>query len=225
MNIGVILSGGAGSRFGGARPKQYRSLCGKEIIGYAAEALKRSALTDRILIIAAKAHLARLQSAYGLECAEAGDTHNVSAKNGLDFIHTHYPRCRNVLFADAARPFITAEIADRYFTLLEDFDGVITAQPITDSLGQEGVSFTDRSRYYLIQKPEAFRFPLIYAHFFADSNATALVQQLPAQAAVKRCFDLRQNLKITYPEDLPLAEYWMGLSQGRRASSPKEQNR
>lgn len=211
MNVSVILSGGVGVRFGNELPKQYQMLRGKEVIAYVVEAMKRSGLTDKIVIVAGRDDIPRLQKTYGVDCAEAGNTHNASVKSGLDFIKKHYPECRKVLFADAARPFLTGAIVDRYFEFLDEYDGVITAQHITDSLGREGEAFVDRTPYYLIQKPEAFIFEQAYAHFSAESATTAIVQQLPEGTNVKKNFDIRQNLKITYPEDLPLAEYLMEL--------------
>lgn len=211
MNISVILSGGAGVRFRNEHPKQYQLLLGKEVIAYVVEAMKKSRLTDKIIIVAGKDEIPRMRQAYGVDCAEAGSTHNASARNGLEYIREHYPSCNKVLFADAARPFLTADSVDGHFRFLEKWDGVITAQHITDSLGLEGERFTDRTPYYLIQKPEAFNFELLYEHFSAESPATAIVQQMPQEAKIKNNFDVRQNLKITYPDDLHLAEYLMGL--------------
>ena len=130
-------------------------------------------------------------------------------KNGLDFIAESYPSCKNVIINEAVRPFLTAHIVDEYLRLLDDYDVVITAQHITDSLGREGESVTNRDEYYLIQAPEAFRFDLLYKHFSAESPITATVQQLPANSKVMKFFDFKHNMKITYPEDLLHAEQMM----------------
>ncbi len=212
MNVSVILSGGVGVRFGNELPKQYQNLLGKEVIAYVVEALKQSVKTDEILIVAGKEDIPRLQSAYGVSCTVAGSSHNASVKNGLEYIQAHYPSCRNVLWVDAARPFLDAKTVDQYFTWLNEYDGVITTRRITDSLGREGVAFTNREEYYLIQKPEAFKFSMLYSRFSASSETTAIVHQFPHDAAVKKCFGSNQNMKITYPEDLPLAEYLMGFN-------------
>ncbi|MDR2132596.1 MAG: 2-C-methyl-D-erythritol 4-phosphate cytidylyltransferase [Clostridiales Family XIII bacterium] len=218
MNVTVILSGGSGVRFGGETPKQYQMLLGEEIIAYAVRAAKASALTDRILIVAQREHTERLAYAYGVECAEAGATHNASVKSALEYVKPRCPACENVLFADAARPFLTAERIDECFGLLEDCDAVITARRITDSLGREGEAFTDRSLYYLIQKPEAFRFRMLCERFDADSPCTAIAQQLPPEANVRKRFGTENNMKITHPEDLFLAETLMKrVREGRKA--------
>jgi 2-C-methyl-D-erythritol 4-phosphate cytidylyltransferase len=209
MNISVVLSGGTGARFESNLPKQYGMLCGKEVIGYVASSLKQSSKNAKTLIVSAEKDMERLSTAYGTECALAGDTHNASVKNGLDYIKSHYPDCEKVLFADAARPFLASKTVDEYFALLDNFDAVITARHITDSLGCDGRQFVERSQYYLIQKPEAFRFDILYNCFLTDSPVTAIVQQLPREAKIKKYFTDEHNLKITYPCDLPLAEYLM----------------
>ena len=213
MNISVILAGGIGVRCGAELPKQYQMLLGREMIAYVVDAMRQSSLTDKIVIVAGSEDIPRLKQVYDVDCALAGNSHNASAKSALDFIKANHLNCEKILFVDAARPFLTAETVDKYYELLEEFDGVITAQHITDSLGREGDAVVDRASYYLIQKPEAFRFDMLHRNFSAESPATAIVQQMPQGATIKKNFGIRQNLKITYPEDLALAEYLMGLQK------------
>ena len=212
MNVSVILSGGSGTRFGGEFPKQYCKLLGKEVVAYVVLAMKASVLTDRIVAVAQEGDVTRLKETYDIDCAEAGATHNESVKKGLAYVESRYPDCEKVLFHDAARPFLTAGFVDAYYGFLDDgFDAVITARRITDSLGRDEETFVDRTPYYLIQKPEAFRFDVLCENFSEVSPATAIVQQMPRACRVKRCFDGGQNMKITYREDLILAERLMLL--------------
>jgi len=51
VNTALILSGGTGSRIGGNIPKQYIEICGKPILEYQIECLKKQNLTDIILVI------------------------------------------------------------------------------------------------------------------------------------------------------------------------------
>ena len=208
INAALILSGGSASRFGNGLLKQYRPLCGKEVIAYSVEAMKNSQ-ADAIVIVCEPASAERLSETYGADCVAGGKSRNASLKNGLDFIKNNYPNCNKVLINEAARPFLTAELAGLYFNYLDKYDAVITAQHITDSLGCIGEAVTDRSRYYLIQAPEAFRFELLYRHFKADSPITATVQQLPPESSVMKHFEFKNNMKITYMDDLLLAEQLM----------------
>jgi 2-C-methyl-D-erythritol 4-phosphate cytidylyltransferase len=206
MNILVILSGGKGERFGGTVPKQYQKLNGKEIIAYAIEAANKSKLTDAVVIAANSEYTDYLKKQYHIHVTGGGDTHNKTVKNALDFTAEHFPDCEKIVFLDSVRPFVTAELIDEYFTLLDEYDSVITAQKITDSLGKRGVPFTDRKDYFLIQKPEAFRFKPLYSCFNAESECTAIVQQMPPESRRMEYCNFRSNMKITYPEDLFIAK-------------------
>lgn len=214
-NIGILLAGGCGARFGGGTPKQYLMLDGKPLIAYSVEAFRATSAVDALLIVAQPAHHAALARAYGVQCVAAGESRNASLGNALAYIETHFPACENVLVHEAARPFLTAALVDAYFAALDSYDAVITAQYVTDSLGSLDAPVVDRSRYYLIQAPEAFRFKLLTAHFSAASPVTATIQQLPANCRVKRNYNFRLNCKVTYPEDLLLAE---ALLAGKEAA-------
>jgi len=209
LNISVILSGGTSSRFGSNTPKQYHIVHGKEVIGYVVEAIEKCPLNNKTIIVAATADMPRLTMTYGVECTEAGLSHNRSVKNGLDYIKSNYPHCKKVLFVDSCRPFISNETVLDFYELLDKYDAAFMAKHITDSLGCENDMFVERSPYFLIQKPEAFAFDLIYNCFSAESPATAIVQQLPNGAKIMKHFSTEHNLKITYPNDLTLAHNMM----------------
>lgn len=218
MNIAMILSGGSGSRFGSDIPKQYNILNGKEVIGYSIDALKNSNNTDAILAICDSSYKQHLTSKYGIVCVEGGSSRNDSLRRGLEYIKNNYPDCSKVFITEAARPFLTSELVDRYFEFLDEYDGVITTQHITDSLGKFGEKVTLRDKYYLVQAPEAFRFNPIYKGFKADSLITATSQQLPDGCTVMNYFDFKNNIKITYPEDLIIAEQLMKMRNGEDKS-------
>ncbi len=207
----MILSAGTGVRFNDGLPKQYHKLMNKEVIAYSVEAMRASAMSEEIVIIAGEESVKRLEKEYSVACVTGGKTRNASIKIGLDYIHSRHPACERVFINEAVRPFLTAELVDRYYAYLDEYDAVITAQHITDSLGREGEAVTDRSRYYLIQAPEAFRFAPLYAHFSAHSPITATAQQLPAGCKVMKYFEYKHNMKITYSEDLLYAEQIMKL--------------
>ena len=210
----MILSGGVGSRFGSDIPKQYNFLCKKEILSYSVEALKSSDINQIIIILCDNSYSERISKQYDVICTECGNTRNASLKKGLDYIKKNYPECDKVFITEAARPFLTSKIVDEYFTLLNEYDAVITAQHITDSIGRKNESVTLRDEYYLIQAPEAFRFNMLYSSFRSDSNITATVQQLPDNRKVKEYYDFKNNMKITYPEDIIVAEQLMKFRNG-----------
>ena len=51
MNIGIILAGGIGSRFGADKPKQYCKILGKEMILYSIDAFKNAKKIDDFIVV------------------------------------------------------------------------------------------------------------------------------------------------------------------------------
>lgn len=210
-NIGVILAGGIGSRFKSNIPKQYMPLNGKEVITYSIDAFHDSEMTDNFIIVVDQNEYENkeIENKYGVKCIKGGKTRNESLYNAIQYVKMEIKDCQYILFHDAARPFISSGIIDLYFRELVNYDAIITTADITDSLGKIGERFVDRSLYYLIQTPEAFNFKLLQSHFSVDSPFTAIIQQLPVSIRVKKYFNFRNNFKITYPEDLFIAEQLM----------------
>lgn len=210
MNISVLLSAGIGSRMNTNKPKQYLDLCGKEILYYSIDALKKSLKTDKIMVMVTDdlENKKRIEDEYGVFCLVGGSSRNESLKIALDYIKANY-ECDKVFVHEAARPFINENIIDEYFQKLEEYDAVITTKHITDSLGQYNNEYVNRDEYCLIQAPEAFKFNQLYENFKADSDITATVQQLPNDISIYRNFDIKNNLKITYSEDLEMAKILM----------------
>ncbi len=217
-NIGVILAGGLGARFHSDIPKQYMKLNGNEVIAYSINAFKNSTTIDDFIVVVDQNEFIEknIETKFNVKCILGGETRNHSLHNAILYIKENYPNCDNVLFHEAARPFIRPSIVDTYIQELEQHDAVITAVKITDSIGHQDKWIVDRQEYYLIQAPEAFKFDLLAKHFSPDSNITATVQQLPQNIKLKKYFDFKNNIKITYPEDLFLAEQLIKLSYYRK---------
>ncbi len=205
MNIGIVLAGGIGSRFGTKIPKQYQLICGKEVISYSIDALKGCEQIEKVIVVAAKEQIENLKTKYDVIFVEGGNSRNQSLYNGLNFIKENYP-CSKVVILEAARPMITTQIVKDYIDKLDDNDAVITGQRITDSLGSLKFHVVNRDDYYLLQAPEAFNFTKLYDNFDKDSKITATCQQLPEDAKLYVNFDFEENYKITYHNDLAYCE-------------------
>ena len=203
-NIGVILAGGSGIRFGASIPKQYQKIGGKEVISFVIDAFKKSRLTDAILIVAGEQFVEHLQEEYGITTIKGGSVRNETVYNAICFIKEHYGSEVKVIFADSARPMLTAEYVDNVFKLLDEHNAVITVAKITDSLFELGNALVERENYRLIQTPEAFRLSALEG-FDKDNPATAILEQCNS-GDMFFCDELKNNFKITYPQDLVVAE-------------------
>ncbi len=219
-NMGIILAGGIGTRFNGNMPKQYMKLNGKEVIAYSIDAFKKSKLLhDFICVVNEEEYLEKnIETKYNVKCIKGGKTRNESLYNAIIYINKYFPNCDKVLIHEAARPFIKSEIVDKYIKLLDKYDAVVTSLKITDSLGTIEGQPVDRNNYCLIQAPEAFHIKYLLEYFSPNSDITGTVHQLPNSVRVYYNYDFKFNLKITYPEDLFIAEQLIKLKYYRKSN-------
>lgn len=210
-NIGIILSGGSGTRFGTDMPKQYCMLNDKEVISYTVDAFRKSEMIDDIIVVVDENNVYQehIQKKYGLKTVTGGNTRNWSFKNALTYIENNYPNCKKIIENNAACPMITKEIINEFMRLLDDYDYVNTAYEITDALGAYNGRIADRSEFYLIQAPDAYRFELINKYFDPNSKLCHPAHQLPMSCTEYKYFGYDRNIKITYPYDLKIAEIYM----------------
>lgn len=212
MNIVMIMAGGVGNRFGAGFPKQYVKLNGKPVIDYVIEAVKKSKLTDRIVVVIDNEYINYSEELkkndVRIDFARNGKERYDSLRNGFELIKERY-NCENVLIADAVAPFIYPELIDDYFKKLEEYDGVITAQKITGALGNYNFEILDREKYYMTQSPEAFKFKKIYEHFNPNLNTQELGWHLPKGSKFYLNFEFKNNLKLTYNFELEYASSLM----------------
>ena len=202
-SIAVILSAGVGTRFGADLPKQYQKVNDKMVISYVVEALKASKV-DEIIVACSNEYFSNLiQEKFGLKTILGGETRNITISNSLKYI-TEKTTHNKVLFCDSARPNLNANYVNECVDKLDEYDSVITTQKITDSLGGVEEINLDRSKYFLIQTPECFKIDAL-KNFDINSTCTAIVQQLDKTCKIYNNFNLQNNIKITYANDLLLA--------------------
>ncbi len=200
MNAALILSGGSGQRFKSSLPKQYHRILGKMVIEYVIEEALAAEKIDCVMIAGAPcASLSKIEKKYPeIKFAPGGKKRNETILNGLQMLSAL--SCDRVIILDAVRPLVTNELMNTYISLLENGqEAVSTVQPITDSLGCLDMHEVDRSRYYLMQSPEAYDFQLLYRHFDPDSPLTEVAHQLPKGLKLTLYRDFPENPKLTYP--------------------------
>ena len=131
-----------------------------------------------------------------------------------------------VLVHDAARPLLTPEIVRACLAGLDaEADAAIAAARVSDTIkeGEDGtvVRTLDRSRLWAIQTPQVFR-RAVLEHALAQphdvlaaaTDDASLVEALGG--TVRLVESPRENLKVTTPEDLRLADALLAA----RASAP-----
>jgi 2-C-methyl-D-erythritol 4-phosphate cytidylyltransferase len=125
---------------------------------------------------------------------------------------------------DAARPMVTAEIIDRCIDAVGENTGAVAGWPAVDTLkevaeGDRVASTIPRSRVWHAHTPQIFPRELLFRAYqeamavgIADTDDAALVERIGG--GVLMVPGSPWNLKVTRPEDLPLAEHFLRKSEG-----------
>lgn len=227
MNLGIILAGGVGQRFGANLPKQFIELGGRPLLIYTLKAFEKAASIDKFILVSSKIWLSKTEAllqTYHFKKIEVsiigGDTRFFSTWHALKYCREYFPSANlNLCIHDAVRPFIQPSKINELLNLLKNYQAATLVKPIVESLleyDDSGVvqSIPNRSQWANIQTPQAFRFEKLYQAYlnaFAADNFTftddcgVLLHYQPT-VKIKTLQGSPDNLKITHPDDLFLAE-------------------
>lgn len=220
----IVLAGGSGSRMGTQVKKQYLDLGGHPIIWHSLHAFQESSV-DEIVLVCSADDIDEVSEKYAPEFSKI----TAVVSGGRERYHSVYAGlcaitgCDCVLIHDGARPFTDDAIIDRCLTALESEEACVAAMPSKDTVkiaDEDGyaVSTPDRAFVWNVQTPQCFRFPLVKkaydALITAEQNGTlggvrvtddAMVVEMYTDARVRMIEGSYDNIKITTPEDLTVA--------------------
>ncbi|HEY0030738.1 MAG TPA: 2-C-methyl-D-erythritol 4-phosphate cytidylyltransferase [Bacteroidia bacterium] len=214
----IIVAGGSGSRMNNAIPKQFIELKGKPVLMHTIEKFAAT-LPDAFLIVVLAKELNeqwktlcdKHQFNIKHQLADGGETRYHSVKNGLELVPAH--ACVGI--HDAARPLVSNETILKTFEEAERRGNASPAIPVNDSIrflkGKESCAL-DRTQYAIVQTPQCFHADLIKQAFLK-----AYKPEFTDDATVLESFGEkinlvegnRENIKITTPYDLIIAEALM----------------
>lgn len=208
-NILVILAGGSGTRYKAGMPKQYTTINGKELLEYSIDEMKRSKLTDQIIVVLNndQKEINRVTKQYKVNVIVGGKERAYSFQNAIDYVSDRFPQCKKIIFHEAARPLVDHDVVDQYFELLDQYDYVESCKKISDSLGSYVLKAPRREDYFLIQAPEAYRFSVLKQYYNCDSPIYFAANQFPDFIKGYQYFDIKNNIKLTTPEDKAVIEF------------------
>jgi 2-C-methyl-D-erythritol 4-phosphate cytidylyltransferase len=218
----LIPAAGSGSRIAGNGPKQYRPLAGKPMLWHAIRAVCVPQVASVLVVLAPgdklfarhdwSAFAARIQPLY---CG--GETRRESVYNGLVAARDAVDADDWVLVHDAARPCLSSvDLTSLIRECEHDEIGGILALPVADTVksaakdevGVQRIAGThDRAQLWLAQTPQMFRAGLLAQALHAAPGVTdeaAAIEQMGLKPRLVT--GSRENLKVTYPEDLAIAE-------------------
>ena len=225
----LIPAAGTGMRFGGGVPKQYVPLAGLPLLRRSIDALNDAAVLESVFVVLApddKLYVERVGKVRGVEPLYCGgSTRAESVKNGLAVIGRHAKAEDWVLVHDAVRPCVDVATLNRLLHDLEDEPvGGLLALPLADALkraetgaGLRAMSTEPRDGLWCAQTPQMFRFAILQ-HAFRNADIARITDEAQAVEALGVRPRLVQgsplNIKVTYQEDVALAE---AILEQRRA--------
>lgn len=220
----LVPAAGSGSRMGSELPKQYIDLAGHPMIYHALTTLCACPHISTVFVVLAPddeffkrydwSHCAgKLEPLY---CG--GTTRAESVANGL--LASELEADDWVLVHDAARPCLTQAHLDKLIAELRDDPvGGILAVPVADTLKradvQQRIECTEsREKLWQAQTPQMFRAGLLAQALLQCHSVTDEASAIEALGLhPKLVAGDSTNFKVTYPQDIRLAE--LLLQQGK----------
>ena len=211
----IIVAGGKGLRMGGEIPKQFLPICEKPVLMRTLEAFYAYDSAIHIILVlpvSQQAYWRELCAEYHFtlphDVADGGETRFHSVMNGLAKVEGE----GLVGVHDGVRPFVSQEVIARCYEEAAEKKAVIPVIGVVETVRQlvDGESVTvPRDQYKLVQTPQVFDVALLrkayhqeYTDMFTDD--ASVVEALGEKVHLVE--GNRENIKLTTPFDLKLAE-------------------
>jgi 2-C-methyl-D-erythritol 4-phosphate cytidylyltransferase len=222
----IIVAGGSGSRMLSVLPKQFLLLNGTPVLMHTMLAFHHSHSQPHIILVLPAhfhAHWAQLCITHGFtvphQLVNGGETRFHSVKNGLDTISGKPDSL--VAIHDAVRPLISCEIIDASYQYAAKHGNAVTAVKSRDSVRQlknETTVALNRDEIYLIQTPQTFKSAQLKEAYQQPYNVkftddAGVVEETGVK--INLIEGDHQNIKITFPEDIAVAELFLKKRLGK----------
>jgi len=225
----VVPAAGSGKRMSSQVPKQYLALAGKTVIEHTLARLAAHPLIDGIVVALAAGDTRwpdlPLNLGKPVLLAEGGDERCYSVLNALHELHKHAQPNDWVLVHDGARPCLRLTDVDKLIAGLRDHPhGGLLAVPVRDTMkradeNSDVFETVDRKGLWHALTPQMFRLgelsdALIRAidkGWLVTDEASAMERAGYKPHLVEGAAD---NIKVTRPEDLVVAEFYLRQQEG-----------
>ena len=221
----LIPAAGEGRRMGGAMPKQFLQIGGREILARTLAVFEECRAIDEIWVVVAAEHGVLCQETiverYGLRkvrgVVAGGATRQESVWRGLQHVAE---AVELVVVHDGVRPLVTELLVERTLASASRYGAAIAAVPLKDTLkrvseAHEVEGTVPRERLWRIQTPQAFRHVLLrtafqhaWQHGLQATDEAGLIEALGHP--VKIVPGDEHNVKITTPDDLVFCKAFLG---------------
>ena len=224
-NTAIVLAAGQGKRMHSKIQKQFIELDGMPVLCYSLRCFQESPLIQDIILVTGEESISYCKE----EIVQKYGFTKVSAvipggKERYDSVYAGLCECRDceyVLIHDGARPFVTEEILKRGLQKVKETGACVIGMPSKDTVklsDEEGYvkETPNRKCVWTIQTPQIFSYSLIReAHDsirqkdMSKITDDAMVVEQETGAKVALAEGSYQNIKITTPEDLDIAEAFL----------------
>lgn len=244
----IVLAAGGGSRMNSTVAKQFMTLGERPLLWYSLRAVEQSELIDDCILVTLKGAVPYVKKEiverYGFGKVDmiipGGRERWESVANAVEALCSPDRLSPNrdgyVFIHDGARPFLTEAILRRTYEEVQEYRACVAAMPSKDTIklaDGEGiaVSTPDRRFVWSVQTPQVFDTELIVRAYgalrekagregFESVTVTddASVVELFTDCPVKLTEGSYENIKITTPEDMKIAEMFLKKSVDIRHS-------
>lgn len=225
----IVLAAGSGSRMKSNVAKQYMLLAGKPLVWYALHAVETSEIIDNCILVTGADDIPYVKKEiverFGFrkvhKIVPGGVERYLSVANALEAVEQEDGY---IFIHDGARPFLTEQIFRSTYEGVQKYHACVAAMPVKDTVkiaDEDGFAETtpDRRRVWTIQTPQVFEVKLIkdayrtlreqqeeLARKGIGITDDAGVVELFTDYKVKMVEGSYENIKITTPEDIKIAE-------------------
>lgn len=226
--VAIVLAAGSGSRMQSDVKKQYMEIGGKPLIYYSLKAFEESVIDDIVLVVSrgdVEFVKRDIVEKYGFDkvtaIVEGGLARYHSVRLGLQAAAGD---CDYAFIHDGARPFVDTDIILRALQAVKEYKACVVGMPAKDTIkiaDEKGFAATtpDRNLMWTVQTPQVFSYNMIldlYKRLDREEgelmakgiNITddAMVVEYYTDTRVKLVEGSYDNIKITTPEDIAVAE-------------------
>ena len=216
----ILLAGGAGTRLAGDQPKQFVRIAGKTILEHSMSALRQNMPEAIIVVTTPFEDVNKVAAMFKkdplVEVVAGGSSRQASTLRGLKALAKYQPT--NVMIHDAARPFLDGRIIRDVLEALKEHEAVDVAIPTSDTIIVEREGYIDHipKRQHLLrgQTPQAFRYRDLVSCYqtlgdhrldqFTDDCGIFMACNPESRVWIVKGSE--ENIKVTYPIDLILAD-------------------
>ena len=241
MNTAIVLAAGQGKRMGRGVAKQFLLLKDRPVLFYTLENFQNSVI-DEIVLVTPEGQEAycreEIVERYGFDKVKrivpGGKERYHSVAAGLAAAN---PGTEYVFIHDGARPFADREMIKRGLAAVRKYEACVIAMPVKDTIkiaNEEGVAVSTppRDLVWQMQTPQIFAYALIkdaYDRLLEEEKERtdvplsvtddAMVLERYSSCPVHFIKGSYENIKITTPEDMAIAEVLLKIREKKMSSN------